>query len=88
MYFSTEQTANEEERMSLELKLSNCNRSIKKDPLTKGSKLTVVEEEYWIEEEDDELLGSRQGFVCFSWKSPFQRYIDTCHLVSKLLISA
>jgi len=26
-----------------------------------------------------------QGFVCLSWKSPFQKYIDNCFLTSKLL---
>lgn len=33
----------------------------------------------------DGHLESRQGFICFSWRSPFQRYVDSCHLVSKLM---
>ena len=27
--------------------------------------------------------GDLQGFVCFTWTSPFQKYVDFCNLISK-----
>lgn len=27
--------------------------------------------------------GDLQGFVCFTWTSPFHKYVDYCNLISK-----
>jgi hypothetical protein len=40
-----------------------------------------------LQEAQDVNVGQDlQGFVCLSWKSPFQKYIDNCFLTSKLLL--
>lgn len=29
--------------------------------------------------------GDLQGFVCFTWTSPFHKYVDYCNLISKCI---
>lgn len=79
----TDQTRNKERAvMSLELKWSNQNKrgSPTSNPARKGS---LLMESSVAEHQDEDLDEGQQGFICFSWKSQFQRYIDNCRLASK-----
>lgn len=53
--------------MSLELKLSENNDK----SVANENKLQLG------------VGGDLQGFVCFTWTSPFHKYVDYCNLISK-----